>query len=169
MWSEIISAGNWVTQCCQSYFGILTRALFNTLMCASQNKLDDWMEPLKIVEGTKLEHQSLLRLPGHLVLRTPLEPGVRVGKEFINQDETRVLSPLLTTYIYFVTSILHYIIDLCLPLTATSSPQVFLHLLCHYSVIERRRTVTLGAVSTQMSIDDWGESFWEETEEKVRV
>jgi len=78
-----------------------------------------------------------------LMLQTPLEPGVRVGKEFINQDETRVLSPLLTTYIYFVASILHYVIDSCLPLTATSSPQVFLHLLRHYSVIERRRTVTI--------------------------
>ena len=76
------------------------------------------------------------------MLRTPLEPSVRVGKEFINQDETRVLSPLLTTYIYFVASILHYVIDSCLPLTAMSSPQVFLHLLRHYSVIERRRTVT---------------------------
>ena len=72
------------------------------------------------------------------LLRTPLEPGVRVGKEFINQDETRVLSPLLTTYIYFVASILHYVIDSCLPLTATSSPQVFLYLLRYYSVIEQR-------------------------------
>ena len=72
------------------------------------------------------------------MLRTLLEPGVRVEKEFINQDETRVLSPLLTTYIYFVISILHYVISSCLPLTTTSPPRVSLYLLRHYSVIRTK-------------------------------
>jgi len=69
------------------------------------------------------------------MLRAPLEPGVRVRKEFINQNETRVLSALPTTYICFTISILHYVIYSCLPFTTTSPPHVSLlsttSLLCH--------------------------------------
>ena len=60
-----------------------------------------------------------------LMLRAPLEPGVRVRKEFINQNETRVLS-LPTTYICFTIFILHYVIYSCLPFTTTSPPHVSL-------------------------------------------
>ena len=72
------------------------------------------------------------------LLRTPLEPGVRVRKEFINQNKTRVLSPLPTTYICFTISILHYVIYSCLPFTTTSPPHVSLCLLHHYSVIRTK-------------------------------
>jgi len=59
-------------------------------------------------------------------------------RNYINQDETRVLSPLPTTYIYFVISILHYVIHSCPPLTTMSPPHVSLYLLCHYSVIRMK-------------------------------
>jgi len=59
-------------------------------------------------------------------------------RNYINQDETRVLLPLLTTYIYFVISILHYVIYSCSLLTTTSPPHVFLYLLHHYSVIRTK-------------------------------
>jgi len=73
-----------------------------------------------------------------LMLRTPLEPSVRVRKEFINQNKTRVLSPLPTTYICFTISILHYVIYSCLSFTTTSPPHVSLCLLHHYSVIRTK-------------------------------
>ena len=56
-----------------------------------------------------------------ILLQTSLEPGVQVRKEFINQNETRVLSPIPTTYICFTISIY-----------TTSSTHVFLSLLCHH-------------------------------------
>ena len=59
-------------------------------------------------------------------------------RNYINQDKTRVLSPLPTTYIYFVISILHYIIHSCPPLTTTSPPHVSLYLLRHYSIIRTK-------------------------------
>jgi len=59
-------------------------------------------------------------------------------RNYINQDETRVLSPLPTTYIYFVISVLHYVIHSCPPLTTTSPPHVSLYLLRHYSVIRTK-------------------------------
>ena len=74
-----------------------------------------------------------------LLLQTSLEPSVRVRKEFINQNKTRVLSPLPTTYICFTISILYYVIYSCLPFTTTSPPHVFLCLLCHYSVIRTKK------------------------------
>ena len=68
----------------------------------------------------------------------PPNPVFELRKQYINQDETRVLPPLLTTYIYFAISILHYVIHSCPPLTTTSLPHVSLYLLRHYSVIRTK-------------------------------
>ena len=65
-------------------------------------------------------------------------PVFELGKRYINQDETGVLSPLLTTYIYFANSILHYVIHSCPPLTTTSLPHVSFFLLRHYSIIRTK-------------------------------
>ena len=65
-------------------------------------------------------------------------PVFELGKRYINQNETGVLSPLLTTYIYFANSILHYVIHSCPPLTTTSLPHVSFFLLRHYSIIRTK-------------------------------
>ena len=59
---------------------------------------------------------------------------VELKRSCINQDETRVLSPLPTTYIYSTISILLYVTHSCPPLTTTSSPHVSLYLLRHHLV-----------------------------------
>jgi len=89
-------------------------------------------------QSTGLQSDIMIYVKVRTVLRTPLEPGVRVRKEFINQNKTRVLSPLPTTYICFTISILHYVIYSCLPFTTTSSPHVSLCLLRHCSVIRMK-------------------------------
>ena len=66
----------------------------------------------------------------------------KLERNYINQDKTRVLLLLLTTYIYFAVSILHYVINSCLPLIATSS------LVCSftYYVTVQGQTVTDAAI-----------------------
>ena len=65
-------------------------------------------------------------------------PVFELRKWYINQNKTRVLSPLPTTYVCFTISILHYVIYSCLPFTTTSPPHVSLCLLCHYSIIRTK-------------------------------
>jgi len=76
------------------------------------------------------QYHDCYKLPQNLVFK--------LRKNYINQNETRVLSPLPTTYIYFVISILYYVIHSCPPPTTTSPPHVSLYLLCHYSIIRMK-------------------------------
>ena len=75
------------------------------------------------------------------MLRTPLEPSVRVRKEFINQNEAESVTLRYSLYIYLTNPHGLYVTSLNVVLALSSLHYIMqaplLRILCHINVIEK--------------------------------